>query len=137
MYFFFTSLFRFYILSTVLKCSSLLLGAGKSNSSINFEGCVIFFVMNLLFLKSRHCKRLAPTWDELSEKGYEGVTVAKVDCTKAKDACGAEGIRGYPTLQLYKDGKMSQKYSGARTMEALESFVVAQGGSLNAAEQEL
>ncbi len=45
-----------------------------------------------------HCKRLAPTWDELAAKfkGVEGVTIAKVDCTsddnKNKDLCSEQGV---------------------------------------------
>ena len=45
-----------------------------------------------------HCKRLAPTWEELA-KHYEstdGVKVAKVDCTSAdnrnKDLCNEHGV---------------------------------------------
>ena len=44
-----------------------------------------------------HCKRLAPTWDELAGKFSvaDDVTVAKVDCTsddnKNKDLCSEQG----------------------------------------------
>ena len=58
-----------------------------------------------------HCKRLAPTWDELAGKfaAAADVTVAKVDCTsddnKNKELCSAQGVNGFPTLHLYKEGK--------------------------------
>jgi thioredoxin domain-containing protein 5 len=45
-----------------------------------------------------HCKRLAPTWDELATKmeEKEGVKVAKVDCTsnenKNKVLCNEQGV---------------------------------------------
>ena len=47
-----------------------------------------------------HCKRLAPTWDELGAKfkGQAGVTIAKVDCTSEendnKDLCNEQGVSG-------------------------------------------
>lgn len=76
-----------------------------------------------------HCKRLAPTWDELAAKfaGKSGVTIAKVDCTSAedenKDLCNEQGVNGFPTLNIYKDGKKAAEYSGKRDLSELEAFV--------------
>lgn len=76
-----------------------------------------------------HCKRLAPTWDELAGKfaSADDVTVAKVDCTsddnKNKELCSEQGVNGFPTLHIYKDGKKVEEFSGKRTIEALEAFV--------------
>lgn len=49
-----------------------------------------------------HCKRLAPTWDQLSGEfaSNEDVNIATVDCTVHRDACSKQGVRGYPTLKL-------------------------------------
>ncbi len=75
-----------------------------------------------------HCKRLAPTWeklaDEVTSSGLSKVHVAKVDCTVSKDVCSSQGIRGYPTLQLFKNGEVTApvKYSGARDLSALLDF---------------
>ena len=71
-----------------------------------------------------HCKRLAPTWEELAKKyNTEGsVKVAKVDCTVQQEICSAQGVRGYPTLTFFKDGN-NEKYSGARTVDALGDFL--------------
>lgn len=72
-----------------------------------------------------HCKRLAPTWDELSVKyaGSASVKVAKVDCTKSQSVCSAEGVDGYPTVFLYMDGKRVVEYDGDRTLDNLVRFV--------------
>ena len=55
------------------------------------------------------------------------MTVAKVDCTsddnKNKDLCSEQGVNGFPTLHLYKDGKKAEEFNGKRTIEALEAFV--------------
>eukprot|EP01115_Flamella_aegyptia_P012926 TRINITY_DN6644_c2_g1_i1.p1 TRINITY_DN6644_c2_g1~~TRINITY_DN6644_c2_g1_i1.p1 ORF type:complete len:121 (-),score=42.99 TRINITY_DN6644_c2_g1_i1:143-505(-) len=72
-----------------------------------------------------HCKRLAPTWDELSEKDL-GVNVAKVDCTVHKEVCQGQGVRGYPTLKYFENGGEGVKYSGARTIEAFEEWLASQ-----------
>ena len=45
-----------------------------------------------------HCKRLAPTWDQLADKfaDNDGVKIAKVDCTsdenKNKELCNEQGV---------------------------------------------
>eukprot|EP00441_Pelagodinium_beii_P020439 CAMPEP_0197678456 /NCGR_PEP_ID=MMETSP1338-20131121/90050_1 /TAXON_ID=43686 ORGANISM="Pelagodinium beii, Strain RCC1491" /NCGR_SAMPLE_ID=MMETSP1338 /ASSEMBLY_ACC=CAM_ASM_000754 /LENGTH=132 /DNA_ID=CAMNT_0043259397 /DNA_START=42 /DNA_END=440 /DNA_ORIENTATION=- len=71
-----------------------------------------------------HCKRLAPTWDKLSEEyaSTEGVNVAKVDCTEHRPLCQAQGVRGYPTLKLFKSGA-DEKYKGGRDFATLKSWL--------------
>ena len=76
-----------------------------------------------------HCKRLAPTWEELAQKfkNTENVKIGKVDCTEGSDKnrelCDGNGVTGFPTLNLYKDGKLVEEYKGKRTLEDLEAFV--------------
>lgn len=88
-----------------------------------------------------HCKRLAPTWDELGEKynskEERSVTVGKVDCTVDTELCSEEGVTGYPTLKFYKIGiKEAVRYKGPRDVESLESFVKEQVGLGGKAEAE-
>jgi len=69
-----------------------------------------------------HCKKLAPTWEELATKSKGKFNVAKVDCTVEKDLCSEKGIRGYPTVKLFVDGN-AHDFSGPRTIEAFTTFV--------------
>lgn len=56
-----------------------------------------------------HCKRLAPTWEELGQKflGTPDIYVAKVDCTleNNKQLCSSQEVRSFPfvisNLQIY------------------------------------
>ncbi|XP_064489294.1 thioredoxin domain-containing protein 5 homolog [Ornithodoros turicata] len=72
-----------------------------------------------------HCKRLAPTWEELSRKfaTTPGVKVAKVDCTAYEELCNAKDVQGYPTLILYKSGRRVAEFNGARELDVLYEFV--------------
>jgi len=75
-----------------------------------------------------HCKNLAPTWDEFAIKSKGKFNVAKVDCTVQTGVCGGEGIRGYPTLKFFSEGKKFD-YQGARTIEDFSKFVVNSKGN--------
>lgn len=74
-----------------------------------------------------HCKRLAPTWEELGDAAaaVDGLNVGKVDCTAEKDICSAFGVRGYPTVIAYHAGYV-YKYNGKRELDSLLEF--GQGG---------
>jgi len=82
-----------------------------------------------------HCKRLAPTWEELAAKyaDAEGVTIAKVDCTAEgntnKELCDGQDVKGFPTLNIYKDGKKITEYNGKRGLEELDKFVKEHSGA--------
>ncbi|KAB7507841.1 Thioredoxin domain-containing protein 5 [Armadillidium nasatum] len=76
-----------------------------------------------------HCKRLAPIFEELGKKfvGFEGVTIAKVDCTQEvnRDLCSNEKINGFPTLILYKDGEKQAEYNGDRSLSDMAEFITS------------
>ncbi|XP_017778196.1 PREDICTED: thioredoxin domain-containing protein 5 [Nicrophorus vespilloides] len=74
-----------------------------------------------------HCKRLAPTWEELGKKfiGNPEVDIVKVDCTLEvnKQLCNDQEVEGFPTVFLYKDGKKISEYNGNRSLEDLFDFI--------------
>ncbi|ORY82009.1 thioredoxin-like protein [Protomyces lactucae-debilis] len=55
-----------------------------------------------------HCKKLAPFWEQ-AEKNIngkkQGIALASVNCIAQNDVCAAQGVQGYPTMNLYRDGK--------------------------------
>jgi len=51
-----------------------------------------------------HCKQLAPTLDKVAPYLSGKMAFGKVDCTQHKKLCGRFDVRGYPTLQIFRDG---------------------------------
>lgn len=76
---------------------------------------ILFF--SLLY-RCGHCKRIKPEYAKAAELLRDSdppIALAKVDCTEAgKDTCGKYSVSGYPTLKIFKNGEVSQDYSGPR-----------------------
>ncbi|XP_050712885.1 thioredoxin domain-containing protein 5-like [Eriocheir sinensis] len=74
-----------------------------------------------------HCKRMAPTYDELGRKfvGNDKVKIAKVDCTQEvnRGLCSEQNVDGFPTLFLYKDGSKVSEYNGDRSLNDMVNFI--------------
>ncbi|WP_204378084.1 thioredoxin TrxA [Chromobacterium sphagni] len=69
------------------------------------------------------CKMIAPILDEVS-KLYEGrLKVAKLDIDQNQQTPPKFGIRGIPTLMIFKDGQVVSTKVGALTKSQLTAFV--------------
>lgn len=102
-----------------------------SLTSENFESVIKDGVVFVKFFAPwcGHCKRLAPTWEELGTKllnNKQGIVIAKVDCTQelSKDLCNKEGVDGFPSIYVYKNGVRSSEYSGSRDLDDLYQFIL-------------
>ena len=69
------------------------------------------------------CKMIAPILEDVA-KDYAGrLTVAKIDIDSNPDAPAKYGIRGIPTLILFKDGKPVSTKVGAAPKSVLKQWV--------------
>ena len=69
------------------------------------------------------CKMFAPVLDEVA-KTYDGkLTVAKLDIDANPATPGKFGIRGIPTIILYKGGQVEAQKVGALTKSQLTAFL--------------
>jgi len=71
-----------------------------------------------------HCKKLAPTYDELGEKmAGEKVDIVKMDAT-ANDVPSGWDVRGFPTLfWLPSDTKKPVPYNGGRELDDFVKYI--------------
>ena len=72
-----------------------------------------------------HCQRLAPIWEQLAAhfSSDPNVHISKVDCTRETGTCQQFEVKGYPTLLLFMNGVMVEKFSGSRDLESLVQFI--------------
>jgi len=69
------------------------------------------------------CKMIAPILDEVA-KEYEGkLKVAKLNIDENQDTPAKFGIRGIPTLMLFKGGNVEATKVGALSKSQLTAFI--------------
>ena len=69
------------------------------------------------------CKQIAPILEDLA-KEYEGkVVIAKIDVDKNQQTSAKFGIRGIPTLILFKNGVEIGKKVGGLPKAGIASFI--------------
>ena len=69
------------------------------------------------------CKMIAPILDEVAT-GYEGkLQIAKMNVDENRDIPAKFGIRGIPTLMLFKNGQLAATKVGAMSKSQLTAFI--------------
>ncbi|WP_322994608.1 thioredoxin TrxA [Castellaniella sp.] len=69
------------------------------------------------------CKMIAPLLDEAAAKYQGRVTIAKLNVDENPDSATKYGVRGIPTLMLFKDGKVTTTKVGALSRVQLQAFL--------------
>jgi thioredoxin 1 len=69
------------------------------------------------------CKMIAPVLDEIADE-YEGkIRIAKLNIDENPNTPPRYGIRGIPTLMLFKDGEVEATKVGAVSKSQLTAFI--------------
>ena len=69
------------------------------------------------------CRMIAPALEEISAELGERVTVAKLNIDDNPDAPARYGVRGIPTMILFKDGEPAATKVGAAPKNQLQSWL--------------
>ena len=71
------------------------------------------------------CKMIAPVLDDIATT-YEGkLTIAKLNIDENQETPAKHGVRGIPTLMLFKDGEVAATKVGALSKSQLQAFLDA------------
>jgi len=70
-----------------------------------------------------HCKMVGPILDELSEEMSDQIVIGDHDIDHSPNAPTKFGVRGVPTMLLFKAGEAVATTTGAKSPEDLASWV--------------
>jgi thioredoxin 1 len=71
------------------------------------------------------CKAIAPALEEIAGEFADKLTVAKVNIDENPATPGNYGVRGIPTLILFKDGQPVSQKVGAAPKSVLKQWVAS------------
>ncbi|NNJ18558.1 thioredoxin TrxA [Pseudomonas putida CSV86] len=71
------------------------------------------------------CKMIAPVLDEVAETYAGRLTIAKLNIDQNDQTPAKHGVRGIPTLMLFKNGNVEATKVGALSKSQLQAFLDA------------
>jgi thioredoxin 1 len=69
------------------------------------------------------CKQIAPALDEIAQEMSGKVTVAKVNIDDNPSTPAKYGVRGIPTLMLFKNGEVASMKVGALPKGKIQEWI--------------
>jgi len=69
------------------------------------------------------CKQIAPLLEEVAAEMGDKITIAKIDIDENPNTPGKFGVRGIPTLSIFKDGNVQGTKVGAVNKGKLVDFI--------------
>ncbi len=69
------------------------------------------------------CRQIAPALEDLAKDLGEKITVAKINIDENPGTPGKYGVRGIPTLMIFKDGQVAATKIGALPKSKLYEWV--------------
>jgi thiol-disulfide isomerase/thioredoxin len=75
-----------------------------------------------------HCKQMIEPWDQFERNNIHKVNLAKVKDDFVSRVNSNPNIQGWPTIVLYKNGKIVDIYQGSRTPDGFNDYL---GNNIN------
>jgi thioredoxin 1 len=92
-------------------------------NDLNFEKEVLQskepFLLDFSAVWCGPCKMLAPIVEKIADENNGKVKVGKLDIDDSPGVASKYGIRGVPTVVVFKDGKESGRHVGVTNKETL------------------
>jgi thioredoxin 1 len=73
------------------------------------------------------CKQIAPALEQISDELSGQVTIAKLDIEESPTTPSRYGVRGIPTMMLFKDGQMASMKVGAMPKQKILDWLKEAG----------
>ncbi|MCE8014085.1 thioredoxin [Billgrantia desiderata] len=69
------------------------------------------------------CKVMAPVIDEVAEERADSLKVVSINVDDAPEIAAEQGVRGVPTVMLFKSGSKVASLVGAQSKSQLVQFI--------------
>ena len=79
------------------------------------------------------CRQIAPALEQLSDELGDRVTIVKLNIDENPEAPGKYGVRGIPTMILFRDGQPAATKVGAEPKQRIQAWLEGQLASQDAA----
>ncbi|KAJ3342729.1 protein disulfide-isomerase precursor [Gonapodya sp. JEL0774] len=131
---------RFALITLALAATAVLLGSvqaadssdvlvlTKSNfeKTISNEKLILVELIGEIVSCADGSTALAPEYEiAATTLKSTGIPIAKVDCTVEEEVCSGQGVRGYPTLKVFRSGSPSD-YGGQRKADSIVGYMKKQ-----------
>ena len=98
-------------------------------NDLNFETEVLKatepFLLDFSAVWCGPCKMLSPIVEKIADENLGKIKVGKLDIDDSPGVAAKFGIRGVPTVVVFKDGKESARHVGVTNKETLLKLVGA------------
>ena len=69
------------------------------------------------------CKQMSPHLEAVSEEMAGKIKIAKINVDQNPMSASKYGVRGLPTLMLFKDGKVAATHLGAMSKQRITEWI--------------
>ena len=69
------------------------------------------------------CRQIGPALEELSAQYGDKLTIAKINIDENPETPGRFGVRGIPTLMIFKGGELAATKVGAAPKSAIDAWI--------------
>ena len=69
------------------------------------------------------CKPLAVSLDELAKELGGKIVIAKINAEENPNAANKYGVRGFPTMMIFKDGGVAASRNGAIPKQKIKEWI--------------
>ena len=73
------------------------------------------------------CKQIAPALEQIAQELGDKVTIAKVNIEESPTVPSRYGVRGIPTMMLFRDGQMASMKVGAMPKQKILEWLSETG----------
>jgi thioredoxin 1 len=73
------------------------------------------------------CKQIGPSLEQISEELSGKLTIAKVNIDDSPTTPSRYGVRGIPTMMLFKDGQLASMKVGAMPKSKIQEWLAENG----------